>query len=450
MSNEPKPGAPKGGSPLDRALGLGLAGRPADALRLAAAVLEKDLAAPTALHLVGRFLADLGRAEAARPALELAVERAIDASRVTLAIAAAADLGRVGADPAALRAKIAEAFAKGGKRLTEGGHAAPPKLAAAGEVSPLADSLEGEALDARVDAIVASARAAFDEDDLARPAPPRLLPHPLFSRLAKDGLGAVVDALVPRTFAAGETVIAEDTEGADTFFVADGRLAVQKKLPDGGNATLASLGEGALFGEMALLARAARAASVVATEPCVLLVASAERLAEVARRHPGVADELAAFCRRRMVLNLVRTSPILAVVAQTERGALIERFETRLYEPGALVIRQGEEPKGLHLIASGNVVVSRLDGGERTAIASVGVGEVVGEMSLVLRRPAAADVVAEPATVTLFLSAEKFRDAMKAHPELLTRLYDVAATRDDETRTILALEATEADDFVLV
>ena len=198
------------------------------------------------------------------------------------------------------------------------------------------------------------------------------------------------------TVPAGKAVISEGEEGAEAYIVARGELEVRRKdEEDGRTITLARLTNGALFGEMALLSRAPRAASVVANRPSILLVARRDALEAVAEKRPDVGVELAAHCRRRMVANLVRTSKVLLSVASKDRPALVERFETKVFEKGDKLIVDGKDTSGLHLIASGEVaVIGREDGGENFVIATLGVGETVGEVALVLRRKANADVVA--------------------------------------------------------
>src|SRR5262249_19371721 len=154
---------------------------------------------------------------------------------------------------------------------------------------------------------------------------------------------------------------------AEAYIVARGELEVRRKDDtDGGrNITLARLTNGALFGEMALLSRAPRAASVVANRPSILLVARREALEAVAEKRPDVGIELAAHCRRRMVANLVRTSKVLLSVAPSERPALVERFETKVFEKNDKLIVDGKDASGLHLIASGEVaVIGREESGE--------------------------------------------------------------------------------------
>jgi CRP-like cAMP-binding protein len=220
---------------------------------------------------------------------------------------------------------------------------------------------------------------------------------------------------------------------------------------DGKPVMLARLVSGALFGEMALLSRAPRAASVVATRPSILLVAKREALEAVAEGRPEVAVELAAHCRRRMVANLGRTSPVLVAVPPQERTTLVERFETRIYEKGEKLLEQGQEATGLHLVASGQVAVVTRDATDSVVLATLSPGETVGEVALVLRRKANADVIAVHPTVTLFLPREEFISLIQDHPGVLHGLYMTAVRRDDETAMALDnAPAAIADDYVLL
>ena len=63
-----------------------------------------------------------------------------------------------------------------------------------------------------------------------------------------------------------------------------------------------------------------------------------------------------------------------SAVRPEERPALVERFETRVYEKGDKLISEGERTTGLHLIASGEVAVVRTEGGEPFVLATLGPG----------------------------------------------------------------------------
>jgi cAMP-dependent protein kinase regulator len=255
---------------------------------------------------------------------------------------------------------------------------------------------------------------------------------------------------------AGHRVIEEGQEGAEAYIVARGELEVARGGDEDGAAptVLARLVAGALFGEMALLSRAPRAASVIATRASVLLVAKRDALEAAAEQCPEVGVELAAHCRRRMVANLGRTSSLLVAVPPGERAMLVERFETRIFEKGDRLLKQGEEAPGLHLVASGEVSVVAHEGdvtGEPTVLATLSAGETVGEVALLLRRKAAADIIAVHPTVTLFLPREHFLALIQDHPAILHGLYMTAVRRDDETmRALDSSSASVADDYVLL
>ncbi len=446
------PGNPAGDSPVDRALALSLADEKDSALRWAAALLRSEPASPLAVLITARLMAALGRREVAVEGLEVAVDRALDAGNLPLAVAGCCDLRTLRIDPGRHFETIAATFCRGSPRLLGKG-AAPPELPGkAAEFQPLPSALSGKALLSKAQEAIHAARQLRDADHADRIESPRVVPHALFSSLSQSELRAMVGIFEVTTVPAGAVVIEEGTTGAEAFIVARGELEVRRMVGEAAHDSLqlALLGNGALFGEMALLSRAPRAASVIARRPSIILLARKDALDAIAEKEPEIGELFADHCRRRMVENLVRTSSILSAVRADERPALVERFVTRTYEEGERLIIQGEESEGLHLIASGEVAVIHQEDDDSTMIAELGVGEVVGEVALVLRRPSSADVIAGCPTVTLHLPRDRFLELIKQHPAILAQLYELAIKRDEETSTIVAQEATAADDFVLI
>jgi cAMP-dependent protein kinase regulator len=423
----------------DRALGMLASADRSAALGLSIPLCSLQRTRPISLFVLASCLGALGREQPSRRAFTAAARHALGIGNVSLAIACCIELRERGADAEALTLDVARAIARGSELLLADG-VRPPELPDREQtVQPLTGS-EAQLADAAEDAL------ATVESDAA---PAALPPHALFSKLDAESLVSLIGILDVALVAPGERLIEQGTTGAEAFIVARGELEVVRESGDT-KLQLARVGHGALIGEMALLSRAPRAASVVACRPSVVLVARKERLERVATDAPRVAVAFAEHCRRRMVDNLLRTSSILSAVSPPERPALVRMFVTRTFETGDKLIAQGQESDGLDLIASGEVSVIHRAGDEGTLIATLGPGEVVGEVALVLRRPSNAEVVANHPTVTLHLPRETFLEAIRKHPALLAKLYESAVQRDEETSSIVAQEASTADDVVLL
>jgi len=447
------PGSRGAESPIDRALSLSLADEREAALRWAAAVVQHDPTSLSGLLLVGRLMADFNRQEVAREAFEACISRSIDAGILPIAVAACSDLRKLGQDPSRHFDAIADAFSRESRRLGDG-NPPPPPMPSADDFHPLPSVLSGMALLNKATAIVRDAKKALDEALKTRTEEPRVNPSPIFSAINRSGLRRMIEVFEVDTVPKQARIIEQGTPGVEAFIVARGELEVLRE-PEGHGKpiALARLSSGAIFGEMALLSRSPRAASVVACKPSILLRGRKEALDIVAEAEPEVGRELSAHCRRRMVQNLLRTSGVLSAVAPAVRSGLVDRFVTRSFEKGERLISQGETAHGLYFIASGEVAVVRHEGGEPFVIASLSVGDTAGEVSLVLRRPSSASVVAVHPTITLFLPRESFMALIREHPLLLAQLYELAVKRDEETSEFVSQDevlSADADEVVVV
>ena len=433
-------------SPGDRALALALAGERDAALRWAAAVIKMDGGMPMALCLSGRLLGEAGRQEVAREACVVAVERAIDLENLPLAVVAAREAERFGADVGPLLDTIAGAFCKDSPRHGDG--ATPPTpLPPAEKFQPLASVLGGALLINKATEIVHDCKKKLEESKR-----PGISSVPLFSALEKESLRQLCEAMVPEWYPNDKVIIEQGAEGEDAYWIARGELEA-RRLKKNETIVLARLKPGALFGEMALLSRAPRAGSVVTVRASVVVKISKRVLDRIAETHPAVATELGIHCRDRMVGNLLKTSEVLRVVPEADLPALVSKFRIVCFEKNDRLLVQEELPSGIYLIASGEAAVVRHEDGrtdEPLIFATLGPGDVAGEVATVLRRKSTAEVVAAHPTVTLFLPASELTSLGSSHPTILAELYLLAIKRDEETNSIMSEEASAAEDFDLI
>jgi len=124
---------------------------------------------------------------------------------------------------------------------------------------------------------------------------------PLFASLGVVTLSEIVGKLRTRYYPQRITVVRRGDAGDSMFFISSGEVEV--RLPNGGSVRL---GEGAFFGEMALLERQPRTASVATTKPTTLLVLYASDFYEIASHIPKLAEAVEIEAKRRREENLER------------------------------------------------------------------------------------------------------------------------------------------------
>ncbi|HEX8128009.1 MAG TPA: mechanosensitive ion channel family protein [Pyrinomonadaceae bacterium] len=119
----------------------------------------------------------------------------------------------------------------------------------------------------------------------------RLAATDIFAPLNPDELSQLVCASRSHTYAPGETIIRAGEEGDSMFVVHHGNVAVQ--IHDNGQPrTVATLGEGDFFGEMALFTGEPRSAHVVAAEETEVLEIGHEAMKSVFDSNPHLAETL--------------------------------------------------------------------------------------------------------------------------------------------------------------
>ena len=97
---------------------------------------------------------------------------------------------------------------------------------------------------------------------------------PLFSQLPEAPLSLLTKVVGRKSYTRGTTIINAGDPTDALYIVISGRLKVMMSDDEGREVILAILGQGEFFGEMGLVDDAPRSATVIAIEPCELLVMS--------------------------------------------------------------------------------------------------------------------------------------------------------------------------------
>jgi CRP-like cAMP-binding protein len=107
---------------------------------------------------------------------------------------------------------------------------------------------------------------------------------PLFAMLSPSELELAAEMSRPRKLSAGEVVFEEGELGDSLFVIAQGEVEVVRKNDRGEPRVLLVLGPPEFFGEMSLIDKEVRSATVRAKTDCMLLQLTAENFAAF-RKH---------------------------------------------------------------------------------------------------------------------------------------------------------------------
>jgi CRP-like cAMP-binding protein len=364
----------------------------------------------------------------------------IKAGHPLAALVCARVLEAHGADPADIVASLVVTYGSESEQLG--------KVAA--RIALPADSLPVEVPDVRLaappDAVSVALTRAEHATDTFKDYPESLHPIPLLSSLSEAAFRRVLGTLLLKRLPAGAFVIREGEPGNSFFFVAGGSLRVFATDGLGRHTELAQLGENAVFGEMALLSAQPRTASVGCLSDCDVLEVGRQSLATLADELGAVAEALHGFTRERLLGNLMATSALFKPFNRMQQRDLLRRFTSHDVSPGTVVIREGEEGRGLFVVLSGELDVSR----GSVPLAGLKPGDVFGEMSIVRNAPTVATVVANRPSTVLFLAREYVTRMVSGVPEIKSYLEALAEDREIDNQLALGEDEPYADERILI
>ena len=243
---------------------------------------------------------------------------------------------------------------------------------------------------------------------------------PLFSALDAGRLRTLIDRVRLCELGPGETLFAQGDDGDALYVIADGEVAVLS-----GGVEVARLAEGAFFGEIAILTRQPRSATIRAVADTRLIALDRDVIGEVVADSPEVLKVLLRFLRDRLLDTLVDTSRLFAPFSGPERQSLAARFRLLEAEPGAEIVTQGMKTPGLYILLAGRASVHLED----RVIAELGPGDLFGEISLLTHGPAVASIRAGGRCHLLELPRADFFEVIMTHPQVLELVNELAEDR---------------------
>jgi CRP/FNR family transcriptional regulator, cyclic AMP receptor protein len=202
---------------------------------------------------------------------------------------------------------------------------------------------------------------------------------PLFAGLEEGELERFSHVAVPRSFPAGTRVFHEGDSSDACYIVREGSFRVTREHSDGRAITLATLGPGEIFGELAMLDGDKRSASAEALTDGELLALPAGDVLSLLARHPEIAMKLVAGLVRRLRAANVRLSRQSFQTVPSRVAGILAQLSHEAQnggEKGAVTIRMNQSDLA-QLAGTSRESVSRfLAELERAGVVSCGRGRV--------------------------------------------------------------------------
>jgi sulfate-transporting ATPase len=210
--------------------------------------------------------------------------------------------------------------------------------------------------------------------------------------LSQKELVQVSSKLDPVTYAPSSIVFKQGDPADKFYIVIKGQVEVVVEHESGQEVVSATLSSGQFFGEMGLLQGGARTATirVVSDAEAVLMALDRDTFSQLISKSDLTQDAIAKLMRQRITADRMLTR--LSELDNTQMSELESGSERLIFNPGAVIIRQGEVGDKFYFITKGEVeVVKETDEGE-LALARLSSGQYFGEIELIYDRPRSATV----------------------------------------------------------
>lgn len=231
---------------------------------------------------------------------------------------------------------------------------------------------------------------------------------------------------------AGHVLFAQDDPAESMYLLISGELGVRRRHPDGTEAEIDLLMEGAVVGELALLSGQNRSATVYAQQDCVLLQLSKEEFEELssAEQNELVDMQETVVTRwRRLQLSkaLHRLFGQLNTAVLHQLQAELEWFHL---SNGDILFHQNEPSDGMYIVLSGRIrFIVTDDTGAIVTSNEVGPSETIGEYALINEEPRTATAFAVRETNLVKMTAEQFTQLAQAYPHMMGQLAQIIVAR---------------------
>jgi len=259
--------------------------------------------------------------------------------------------------------------------------------------------------------------------------------HRLFTSIPEENRQEFADACRCLKFNRGQKLITKGEANRNLFFIAKGHVQV---VDDG--KVLASLKQSDVVGEVSATGLSLPVADVIAEDEVMVFALSLEQINDAVERFPEFGERMLRLAQIRRaelatrskiklpaesIINRISRHQLFKVLPPYYRQMLVDECRVYQLEKKGLLIRQGEFNSNLYLIAKGFIEVIKDD----EPVASLGEGDIVGEISSSGISMPVADVRADSKVIAYAFPSESINRAAEKCPEFGKKLSEIGMLR---------------------
>lgn len=269
---------------------------------------------------------------------------------------------------------------------------------------------------------------------------------PLFGKVTADDFVRLALVAVVEEHSAGSAVVDEGERGDSLYAVGRGRVLVhcqpRAKTDSGVGSSdervyVASLGEGDFFGEIGLLTRKPRTASVEAASNVMLLRLDRQALDTLLLGDASFRAPLVEFYKDRVIDLLLARNPLVGLLPPDVRKRLVQRSEICRFQDEDHIVRAGELDERVFFVMAGEVEVYHDEQGLPVFIDKLREAQHFGEMGALRQGPRMASVRAIGDVELLVVDGSTLSDVLRERPEVLQLFESAMRQRENTTRELI-------------
>ncbi|MEW6685681.1 MAG: cyclic nucleotide-binding domain-containing protein [Candidatus Edwardsbacteria bacterium] len=230
----------------------------------------------------------------------------------------------------------------------------------------------------------------------------------------------------------GEVIVNQGEIGDKFYIVKSGEVTVSVKDKLGLEQPVATLGPGDYFGEIALIKKIPRTATVTAKSEVSLFTLGRADFERLLISKVDLGEKIDRLIQNRSFLMKI---PLFSELSPSQMALLASQFSYEKHRAGEEIVREGEAGDAFYVIKSGQLEVwVKNEQGEEKKVARLGEGEYFGEIALLLDVPRTATVKTVTETELLKLKKEDFKELLGEHLYLAKNLEQISSRRIYDTK----------------